>query len=593
VEQNQSGWGLYLATLGVELFPALVRYILVLVISFIVRIAITIILFPLALLGVVSGYFTLIASDEYARFQYTLEQIGLFCAIMFALYPIILSLIARFAPESGFFATRLTLDAQDPSPREARLLRESCDILEQTAPGITFPHAYYVIEYQIPMAFSLGTTLYITRPLFSTPFLLPVLTKELGHINSSDAKLNLALRSLTISFLQLAPGLAGRSMTTAFLSALRGHSTSALVVGGVGALAGLGALGRGGIGLGFRKILWTQYWQERTYQADRFAANRGQGLGLLEYLKKYRTSNITVPFFVVAEPPSEYRISRLQRYLDDGDASPVSATMQVLQPIPPLTSTDEDQSAIPQLGIPAKEARRLGLRQLGQAALIVAGLFIVWQAFIMSSSSPLGHWILVNQCIAAGCIPKPTFGPPRHERLTLSITSPGSQQHSMIWMVKRPGDIGEPKDVIAQVSCKYTQLGSTIRLTLLGGQPTDTRITIPFDFTVERKNDHELILRSQFFAYRFRNVDEYDKQRNTLLGHWRNNVNEEIVTFVTDYDAVTFGDKPGFYTLVDESHILITMDGTNDNQLFQYNIDGTTLALVDPRTGEAKYVREK
>ncbi|MDP9379002.1 MAG: M48 family metalloprotease [Chloroflexota bacterium] len=75
--------------------------------------------------------------------------------------------------------------------------------------------------------------------------------------------------------------------------------------------SGLLALAGGGLGLWLLNPLWTWYWREREYEADRFAARCGQGPALVEYLEQHQVFDVATPYFMGTHPYTELRIDRL------------------------------------------------------------------------------------------------------------------------------------------------------------------------------------------------------------------------------------------------------------------------------------------
>jgi len=408
--------GLYILTLVLELIGAAARYTLVWVlfifIKFIPR-GWVIVQDAIAL----TPYFgQRLESPGFLQLINFIGEVGVVVGLIFAFYPLAISLYALVSPSSGFILTRLSFGARDPSEHEAERLRYTIEqIRGASSAALYLPTAYYVINHTFPIAYSLGTTLYVTDALIQSPFLAPVLAHEFGHINSSDARMQLALTSLTLSWLQLlAGGLGSGAVSGMFSSAVRGNVGGALFMGGMASVAGLSFLSRGGIGLGLLRPLWSQYWQGRDYVADQFAADCGEADGLAEYLEKYDAFDDGSLFAAPSKPFTELRIDRLRSRAQQGTTGAVlSQTMQTLQSASPAPITQSAQGS-PQggqpPGIPSGQANRQGLVLIGVIAAIVLGTFAISTApnsAAHKSITDIRGWKLERSCGYKNCEPMP------------------------------------------------------------------------------------------------------------------------------------------------------------------------------------------
>ena len=233
--------------------------------------------------------------------------------------PLIFSLFSYRLLPGGYILTRFALGARDPSLREREALKAALEEVTNGAPPKTIaPTKWFVVDTQEANAFVVGTTLYVTRELIRSDFLARLLAHELGHLNSSDGKLILALRRLILppvylmsqSGGQIAPGtvivVRGESDTTAYL-----RSAAVWFVSFLLSLAG------GGFGLWLLSPFWVWYWRGREYSADQFAASCGFASGLIEYLERYQFFDVATPYFLSSHPYTELRIDRLMAYQGD------------------------------------------------------------------------------------------------------------------------------------------------------------------------------------------------------------------------------------------------------------------------------------
>jgi Zn-dependent protease with chaperone function len=127
----------------------------------------------------------------------------------------------------------------------------------------------------------------LTRGLLESGYLDGVLAHELGHLNSSDARLAAALTRLTTP---------PRARTR------RGLRTISL-------------LATGGLALWVTRAPWGVYWRAREHQADHYAAALGQAAPLARYLETNALDgDLPIPFVRLTDtshPPTEHRIDRL------------------------------------------------------------------------------------------------------------------------------------------------------------------------------------------------------------------------------------------------------------------------------------------
>lgn len=271
-------------------------------------------LIPAALIGLFIGFPLLLVSgaDEWDPLLAGIVWLAVFLALL----PVIVSVLTLIVLPGGYGLTRRELGAREPSVREREELLGALQELTETAPtGTIEPSRWLVIDAIDPNALVVGTTIYVYRGLFRTPYLLPVLAHELGHLKHDDGRLVLALRRL------VPPPLS-------YLSPEEG-----------GCLAGLLKLCGGGFGYSLMTPFWNRYWQKRELLADRFAFECGQADGLIEFLDVYQFFDVAVPFHTFASdhPYVETRIDRLQDYLEEEPLpnlarSEVSMTRSVASP---------------------------------------------------------------------------------------------------------------------------------------------------------------------------------------------------------------------------------------------------------------------
>jgi Zn-dependent protease with chaperone function len=234
------------------------------------------------------------------------------------LWPILASLSTLVFP-GGFLLTRFALGARITSRREWEMIRAALDPILAQAPQATIgPTGVFVIDAVTLEAYVVGTTLYLTRELIRNPDLGAVIAHELGHINSPDGRLVLALRRLVSPIVYYFAELIGQATPTAFKIGLAIETP----VGYVAVILMLifsffVQLAGGGLGLLLLSPFWTWYWREREYKADLFASQCGVASSLAEFLEKnYQFADSSVPYFLSTHPYTELRIDKLLGYAE-------------------------------------------------------------------------------------------------------------------------------------------------------------------------------------------------------------------------------------------------------------------------------------
>ena len=239
---------------------------------------------------------------------------------------------------SGGTFTRYVTGAREPSQRERVAVKQALDaVLDRAPKGIVGFHEWYVVDDPMPNAWVVGTTLYLTRGVIGVAldtvddqnhFLPAVIAHELGHLNSTDGLLTLALRRLILPPVFILSQLSGNYMAPGTL--LTGGSGNKNDQGAFGSnqvmftfslialfLMILLGLAGGGLGIFLLNPLWTWYWRDREYTADDFAAQCGQAHNLIEYLERYQFFDTATPFFLGSHPYTELRIDKLQAFLGE------------------------------------------------------------------------------------------------------------------------------------------------------------------------------------------------------------------------------------------------------------------------------------
>jgi Zn-dependent protease with chaperone function len=202
--------------------------------------------------------------------------------------PLILSLATLLLPLGGWLWQQPS-GGRTPSQRERLIYEDALSVLSQADPQLRPPHRWFVLDEPDVNAAAYSDTLMLTRGLLESGYLEPVLAHELGHLNSSDARLVAALHRLT----------------TPPRSRMRFP------------LRTISFLVSGAFGVWLMRVPWAAYWRAREFEADRYAAGLGQGEGLAHFLEQHAlTHDLPIPFLWLTEhshPATEHRIDRLQQ----------------------------------------------------------------------------------------------------------------------------------------------------------------------------------------------------------------------------------------------------------------------------------------
>ena len=202
--------------------------------------------------------------------------------------PLLLSLATLILPLGGWFWEQ-QIGARSPSEREQLVYQDALATLEHKDPRLRPPLRWCVLDTHTPNAAVYADTLMLTRGLLESGYLEGVLAHELGHINSSDARLTAALHRLT---------------TPPRQRMRKGLRTIALIA-------------TGGLPMLLMRAPWGGYWRAREHQADEYAAHLGQAANLARFLETNALDDdLPVPFIWLTDtshPHVEHRIDRLDQ----------------------------------------------------------------------------------------------------------------------------------------------------------------------------------------------------------------------------------------------------------------------------------------
>jgi Zn-dependent protease with chaperone function len=202
--------------------------------------------------------------------------------------PLAFSALTLLVPDRSAWWFAQQIGARKPSERETVAYESALETLRETGGQFQEPRFFYVLDENTMNAAALGALLVINRPLLDSDYLTAVLAHELGHLNTPDAKVTLAINRLAF--------LHGFFVATRFP---------------------LGLFLSGELGMRIVGPLWGHWFRTREYQADQYAARMGEGEQLAEFLEiEALFYDRPIRFAFLSErshPPTELRIDALTR----------------------------------------------------------------------------------------------------------------------------------------------------------------------------------------------------------------------------------------------------------------------------------------
>jgi Zn-dependent protease with chaperone function len=216
----------------------------------------------------------------------------------------VLSALVAPVGAGGYFAS--SVGARAPTQTEQQAYEDALTALDLPA-GVKRPAYVYVLDEHDLNAAVAGDTLVINRSLFDSGFLEAVLAHELGHLNSMDARVSVAVNRLAGPAHATAPLRHGQ--TTSWLSGrpLPFHfGLIVLIIRGCS----------GGLATDAMTPAWSAWWRLREYVADTYAARLGQAEQLATFLQDHALL-YDIPIKRVwtsdqTHPPVAHRIERLR-----------------------------------------------------------------------------------------------------------------------------------------------------------------------------------------------------------------------------------------------------------------------------------------
>jgi Zn-dependent protease with chaperone function len=248
----------------------------------------------------------------FSVFAFVLDDgISLLLANIVGYGPLIWSVLNAVGVPGGGFQTRRALGARELSQRERDALSQA---LAHLPSHTRAPRWIYALDAPFEQGFVIGSALYLTRPALQSAYLPALLAHELGHLNTSDGRLMLALNRLTLPFFQaLGISLAGDVVSDDRVAARAARKEMGCIRSGLVLML---TLMGGGFGVRLLGFLWVRYWRVREYAADRYAAELGQADLLADFLEiQAQPFDMATPYRQgLTHDYTELRIDRLDQF---------------------------------------------------------------------------------------------------------------------------------------------------------------------------------------------------------------------------------------------------------------------------------------
>jgi Zn-dependent protease with chaperone function len=201
--------------------------------------------------------------------------------------PLFISLATLVLPLGAWWFEQ-SQGGRRPSEREQAVFDAAFGELQRFDPKLRPPRRWFVIDKDEANACAYADTLMVTRGMLDSAAFPAVLAHELGHLNSSDARVTAAVYRLTTPPREPV-GFPFRLIT--------------YVASGRAAMA-------------LTRTPWAIYWRHRERIADEYAARLGQGSTLADYLDVHALDgDLPTPFKFLSSdshPWTEHRIDDLE-----------------------------------------------------------------------------------------------------------------------------------------------------------------------------------------------------------------------------------------------------------------------------------------
>jgi Zn-dependent protease with chaperone function len=228
-------------------------------------------------------------------------------ALVVAFLPLVVSLLAVICPPLVLPVDgrwwEISSGGRPPEADEQEAFAEAIEQLREIDPELRVPRHWFVAEEPGMNAAAYASSMRVDRGLLESPYAAAVIAHELGHLNSSDARISSALNLMLLA--PMDPPLLRPVWSLPF--------------------RGLAWFASGQAVLWFTGNAWEMYWRNREFSADQYAARLGQGLALASTLEvsslPYERSIPRMSFSRASHPYTKPRIAKLRAQPERPEAS--------------------------------------------------------------------------------------------------------------------------------------------------------------------------------------------------------------------------------------------------------------------------------
>ena len=243
---------------------------------------------------------------------------------LIALAPTLWSVFALINPVGSGWWWRKHIGGRRPSEREQLAYQDAVEHLQaKSLEPLPLPASWFVLDLNEPDTGVVGNALMLSRGLMEMS-VAAVLGHELRHLGSLDGRITLGLNRLIV----FPPKSTAEEQQE---QRQQQPPSDVLVVADdpvIWAILALRAFlwiirkalrfAKGGLGLWLTRPLWGNYWREREYDADHYAATLGQADELADFLEVHALLyDRPIPHMWLTDADhdfTELRIDKLRKY---------------------------------------------------------------------------------------------------------------------------------------------------------------------------------------------------------------------------------------------------------------------------------------
>ncbi len=242
---------------------------------------------------------------------------------LIALAPTLWSIFGLISPVGSGWGWRQHIGGREPSDRERLAYEDAVEHLQaKSLEPLPLPKGWFVLDLNEPDGGVVGNALMLSRGLLEMS-LAAVLGHELRHLGSLDGRITLGLNRLIIRPPKKTAE-EQQEQQQQPRSDVHIDAKDPVILALLALRAFLWLVGKairfakGGLGLWLTTPLWGNYWREREYDADHYAATLGQADELADFLETHALLyDRPIPHMWLTDTDhdfTELRINRLRNY---------------------------------------------------------------------------------------------------------------------------------------------------------------------------------------------------------------------------------------------------------------------------------------